>query len=90
MIQLLELVILDYLNTNQKYVRYVTHSIDKKEYSKAFLLQIRVDFVDTELLTPDNGNCNDQALTVSGTIWHSGINRICGINPGMYYVLYSW
>ena len=47
--------------------------------------QVRVDFVDTELLTPDNGNCREQALTITGTMWHSGVNRICGINPGLKF-----
>ena len=47
--------------------------------------QVRVDFVDTELLTPDNGNCREQALTITGTMWHSGVNRICGINPGLNF-----
>ena len=44
--------------------------------------QVRVDFVDTELLTPKNGNCVDQYMTITGTIWPTGTNRICGINPG--------
>ena len=45
-------------------------------------LQVRVDFVDTELLTPENGNCNEQYFIASGTIWPLGLNRICGVNPG--------
>ena len=47
--------------------------------------QVRVDFVDTELLTPQNGNCVDQYLTISGTIWPTGFNRICGINPDQHF-----
>ena len=43
-----------------------------------------MDFVDTEFLTPDNGNCNEQYFMVSGTIWPIGVNKICGINPGEY------
>ena len=52
------------------------------------ICQVRVDFVDTDLLTPDNGNCNDQYLTVSGTIWPVGINRICGINPDQHFYVH--
>jgi hypothetical protein len=43
-----------------------------------------VDFVDTEMLSPVNGNCDDQYMTVSGSIWPAGFKRICGINPGEY------
>lgn len=44
--------------------------------------QVRVDFVDTDMLTPDNGLCNEQYLLVTGTIWPLGFKRLCGINPG--------
>ncbi len=47
-----------------------------------------MDFVDTELLTPDNGNCNEQNMMISGTIWPIGVNRICGINPGFLFKTY--
>ena len=46
------------------------------------IFQVRVDFVDTEFLTPKDGNCNEQYFMVSGTIWPIGVNQICGINPG--------
>ena len=46
------------------------------------ICQIRVDFVDTEMLSPENGNCNEQYLLVTGTIWPLGFQRLCGINPG--------
>jgi hypothetical protein len=35
-------------------------------------LQVRVDFVDTELLAPTKGDCTDQYLVVSGSIWPTG------------------
>ena len=46
------------------------------------ICQIRVDFVDTEMLSPENGNCNEQYLLVTGTIWPLGFRRLCGINTG--------
>ena len=52
--------------------------------------QVRVDFVDTELLTPKNGNCVDQYMTITGTIWPTGTNRICGINPGKSKKIKLW
>ena len=52
------------------------------------ICQVRVDFVDTELLTPQNGNCIDQYLTISGTIWPTGINRICGINTDQHFYVH--
>ena len=67
----------------------VDDSICKKKNSDKMLnnifynfVQIRVDFVDTEMLSPVEGNCDDQYMTVSGSIWPTGFKRICGINPG--------
>ena len=37
-----------------------------------FFLQVRVDFVDTEMLSPVDGECQDQYLVVSGSVWTTG------------------
>merc|ERR1712050_273563 len=50
--------------------------------------QVRVDFVDTEFLTPKDGNCNEQYFMVSGTIWPIGVNQICGINPDQHFYVH--
>jgi len=50
--------------------------------------QIRVDFVDTELLSPERGDCNDQYLIVSGAIWNPGFHKLCGINPDQHFYLH--
>lgn len=52
------------------------------------ICQVRIDFVDTELLTPNNGNCEDQYFSVSGTIWPIGVNKICGINPDQHFYVH--
>ena len=35
------------------------------------ICQVRVDFVDTELLSPRNGICNEQYLLVTGTVFEN-------------------
>ena len=50
--------------------------------------QIRVDFVDTELLSPYQGDCNDQYLIVSGSTWSTGFQKVCGINPDQHFYLH--
>ena len=47
-----------------------------------------MDFVDTELLTPENGNCQDQYFAISGSIWPIGVNQICGINPDQHFYIH--
>ena len=44
--------------------------------------------MDTELLTPDDGNCNAQALTISGSVWPTGVGRLCGINPDQHFYIH--
>ena len=44
--------------------------------------------MDTELLSPDNGICNEQYLLVSGTIWPMGFGRLCGINPDQHFYVH--
>ena len=36
------------------------------------MLQVRIDFVDTEMLAPTEGDCMDQYLLVSGSVWTTG------------------
>jgi len=43
-------------------------------------LQIRVDFVDTELVDPVRGECLSQFFIVQGAIWPTGLPPLCGIN----------
>ena len=47
--------------------------------------QVRVDFVDTELLSPQQGDCKDQYLLVTGSTWSTGFNKLCGINPDQHF-----
>ncbi len=49
---------------------------------------MRVDFVDTELLSPEDGNCNEQSLQVGGAIWPIGFNSLCGINADQHFYLH--
>lgn len=42
--------------------------------------QIRVDFVDTELMDPVRGECLSQFFIVQGDIWPTGLPPLCGIN----------
>ena len=58
--------------------------MDLNDVKMISIFQVRVDFVDTEFLTPKDGNCNEQYFIVSGTIWPIGVNQICGINPGYW------
>lgn len=50
--------------------------------------QLRVDFVDTEMLTPRQGNCADQFLIVGGDIWPTGLDKLCGINTDQHFYLH--
>eukprot|EP00094_Tigriopus_californicus_P007181 TCALIF_06913-PA protein Name:"Protein of unknown function" AED:0.20 eAED:0.20 QI:0/0.66/0.28/1/0.66/0.71/7/0/456 len=50
--------------------------------------QLRVDFVDTEMLTPRQGNCADQFLVVGGDIWPTGLDKLCGINTDQHFYLH--
>ena len=48
--------------------------------SDTSVCQIRVDFVDTQMLPPNLGECNQQYLTIKGNIWPLGVDRFCGNN----------
>ena len=48
--------------------------------SDTSVCQIRVDFVDTQMLPPNLGECNQQYLTIKGNIWPLGVDRFCGKN----------
>ncbi len=50
-------------------------------------LQIRVDFVQTEMLQPTKGNCVQQYLDVRGTIWPLGVSKFCGLNDGQHFYI---
>ena len=50
--------------------------------------QVRVDFVDTELLSPIEGDCVDQYLIISGSTWSTGFNKLCGINPDQHFYIH--
>ena len=45
---------------------------NKEMFSTFFFVQVRVDFVDTEMLSPTEGDCQDQYLIVSGAVWSTG------------------
>ena len=53
-----------------------------------FHLEIRVDFVDTEMQSPKQGDCDDQYLIVSGSVWNPGFHKLCGINPDQHFYLH--
>eukprot|EP00095_Tigriopus_kingsejongensis_P008235 maker-scaffold591_size129331-snap-gene-0.19 protein:Tk08235 transcript:maker-scaffold591_size129331-snap-gene-0.19-mRNA-1 annotation:"hypothetical protein DAPPUDRAFT_305676" len=55
---------------------------------RAEVCQLRVDFVDTEMLTPRQGNCADQFLVVGGDIWPTGLDKLCGINTDQHFYLH--
>lgn len=50
--------------------------------------QVRVDFVDTELQSPIEGDCDDQYLIISGSTWSTGFNKLCGINPDQHFYIH--
>ena len=43
---------------------------------------------DTELQSPVRGDCQDQYLVVSGSIWNPGFHKLCGINPDQHFYLH--
>eukprot|EP00090_Calanus_glacialis_P015042 TRINITY_DN23916_c0_g1_i1.p1 TRINITY_DN23916_c0_g1~~TRINITY_DN23916_c0_g1_i1.p1 ORF type:complete len:681 (+),score=97.98 TRINITY_DN23916_c0_g1_i1:151-2193(+) len=49
--------------------------------------QVRVDFVDTDMLAPKDGSCIDQELTIQGTIWPLGVQSFCGRNDGQHFYI---
>jgi hypothetical protein len=53
----------------------------------ASVCQVRVDFVDTKLLDPTNGECQKQHLLVRGTIWPLGVEKFCGRNEGQHFYI---
>ena len=52
--------------------------------------QIRVDFIDTKLFSPTqgDGNCVLQYLKVSGSVFSPGFRRLCGQNPDQHFYLH--
>ena len=85
----------NFVNTN--YPAYDSYeSIDSDEGQVcSFLLeindpsvcQVRVDFVDTHLHSPDEGKCDQQYMTVRGNIWPLGLSRFCGKNDGQHFYI---
>ena len=55
--------------------------------SDSKVCQVRVDFVDTELLGPVNGDCSQQYLTINGPIWPLGVQKFCGKNDGQHFYI---
>ncbi|XP_066974560.1 location of vulva defective 1-like [Macrobrachium rosenbergii] len=49
--------------------------------------QVRVDVIETHLAPPTEGVCVRQYLTVQGTIWRPGVQRICGTNSDTHFYL---
>ncbi len=47
-----------------------------------------MDFVDTEMIVPRDGNCVEQWVTVTGAVWPTGFNRLCGINPDQHFYVH--
>ena len=55
--------------------------------SDSKVCQVRVDFVDTQLLQPINGECSQQYLTLNGPIWPLGVQKFCGKNDGQHFYI---
>ena len=53
--------------------------------SDTSVCQVRVDFVDTNLAPPFNGDCSQQYLTIKGAIWPLGVQKFCGQNDGQHF-----
>lgn len=49
--------------------------------------QVRVDFVDTKLLSPVRGECSQQSLSVQGTIYPLGVSSFCGVNTDQHFYI---
>lgn len=62
--------------------------ITKKAKTSLSPHKVRIDFVDTELLTPKNGNCEDQYMVVGGDIWPTGLTRLCGVNSDQHFYVH--
>ena len=60
--------------------------LNKESFSSFF--QIRVDFVDTEFISPNDGMCRDQFMVVGGSIWPVGIDKVCGLNPDQHFYVH--
>lgn len=56
--------------------------------SREGICQVRVDFVDTELLSPTNGNCQEQYMRMQGSMWDTGFRKLCGINPDQHFYIF--
>ena len=80
---------------NPSYPSYTSVSSDENNQVCTFMLvisdsqvcQVRVDFVDTELLPPINGDCSQQYLTINGPIWPLGVQKFCGKNDGQHFYI---
>ena len=42
-------------------------------------------FSDTQLLQPIEGDCEQQYLSIQGSIWPIGVPKICGHNDGQHF-----
>ena len=49
--------------------------------------QVRVDFVDTRLLSPVRGECQQQSLQVRGSIYPLGVPSFCGVNTDQHFYI---
>ena len=80
---------------NPSYPSYTSVSSDENNQVCTFMLvisdskvcQVRVDFVDTQLLQPINGECSQQYLTLNGPIWPLGVQKFCGKNDGQHFYI---
>jgi len=46
-----------------------------------------VDFVDSEMVEPRNGNCLSQFVLLVGPIWPVGFTRLCGTNTDQHFYM---
>ena len=74
------------LQPNVCQVKEHLHTIKLKDLNTSYV-QVRVDFVDTSLLLPDNGVCSQQKLTVTGDIWPLGVSSWCGVNSDQHFYI---
>ena len=53
------------------------------------IFQVRIDFVDTEMLTPTEGSCKDQYMSISGGC--QGVSKKpCTLHNFIYIYIYIY
>ena len=74
---------------NPSYPQYDSEAGSCKFYLilNSNVCQVRVDFVDTDMLAPVEGKCSQQSLTISGSIRPLGVTSFCGKNSDQHFYI---